>query len=94
LRAKQTADGRNLSKRLGYVQGILAAHRFLMGAAFTMADAYLYTVLRWSGRAGLDLAQWPAVERYFDEIGARRSVVAALQAEILISSIEERMALR
>jgi glutathione S-transferase len=29
-----------------------------MGDKFTVADAYLFTVLRWSPRVGIDLGKW------------------------------------
>ncbi len=33
--------------------------RFLTGAAFTVADAYCYTILMWSKLHDIDLAPWP-----------------------------------
>jgi len=77
---KEIARG-NLTRRLGYVESVLKSRRFLMGEAFTVADAYLYTVLRWSGKASLDLNQWPASKRYMDEIAHRPHVREALRAE-------------
>jgi glutathione S-transferase len=29
-----------------------------MGDTFTVADAYMFTVLRWSPRVGIDLSKW------------------------------------
>ena len=70
-----------LAKRLDWVNEALGARNFLLGESFTVADAYLFTVLRWSGRVGIDLARWPNLERYYAAIGARAPVVAALRAE-------------
>ena len=74
----------HLSKRLSYVQGVLELHSFLMGEPFTVADAYLYTVLRWSDKAALDLGQWSAIQRYCQVIAQRPRVTQALKAEGLI----------
>ena len=46
-----------------------------------MADAYLFTVLTRSPFRGIDLERWPALEAYFDRIGARPAVREALAAE-------------
>lgn len=70
-----------LTKRLGYVQGVLESRQFLMGDQYTVADAYLFTVLRWAKLADLNLDQWPAIKSYSERIRQRRNVVAALQAE-------------
>ena len=56
LEQRLLAESReNLGKRLEWVDKQLAGKQYLMGDAFTVADAYLFTVLRWSGRVKLDL---------------------------------------
>ena len=44
-----------LRGRLKWVEGELAGKDYLMGAQFTVADAYLFTVTNWSVHVGLDL---------------------------------------
>jgi glutathione S-transferase len=48
---------------------------------FTVADAYLVTVLSWSQYAGIDLDEWPRVKTYFQALSKRPSVVKALGEE-------------
>jgi glutathione S-transferase len=50
------------------------------------ADAYLFTVLRWSPRVGVDLSKWPNITAYLDRGAARCGSdeggrVAAITAE-------------
>lgn len=70
-----------LEKRLDYTAHALAAHPYLIGDRFSVADAYLYTVLRWAGFFDMDLARWPAIAAYMTRIDMRPSVQAALAAE-------------
>ena len=70
-----------LTKRLGYVQEILGSRQFLLGDQFTVADGYLFTVLRWAKLADLNLEQWSAIKSYWEQIRQRPHVAAALQAE-------------
>jgi glutathione S-transferase len=70
-----------LAKRLGYMEQVLAETGHAFGAGFTVADAYLFTVLGWSEYLRVDLAPFPAIRRFRDVIGARRSVIEALRAE-------------
>jgi glutathione S-transferase len=70
-----------IKRRYGWLQEVLSARQFLMGSQFTVADAYLYTILRWASLAGLDLAEWPALKSYADRVGARPRVQEALRAE-------------
>ena len=74
----------NLGKRLDWLDGQLAGKQYLMGDKFTVADAYLFTVLRWSPRIQLDLAKWPNVKAYMDRVAARPKVQEAMKAEGLI----------
>jgi len=55
-----------------------------MGDTFTVADAYLFTVLRWSPRIEIDLAKWPNVKAYVDRVAARPRVQEAMKAEGLV----------
>ncbi len=71
----------NLTTRLGYLQRIWGGRTFLMGEQFTVADAYLYTVLSWESYVKLDLGQWPALPSFVARVGARPAVVAARAAE-------------
>jgi glutathione S-transferase len=71
----------SLSKKFSWLAAHLQGNPFLLGERFTVADAYLFTVLTWSGARGVDLAQWPALKSYFDKIAARPAVKDALQAE-------------
>ena len=55
-----------------------------MGDTFTVADAYLFTVLRWSGRIKLDLSPYTNVTAFMGRVEARPKVQEALKAEGLI----------
>jgi glutathione S-transferase len=70
-----------IARRYEWLQGVLSQREFLMGSQFTVADAYLYTVLRWAQLAGLDLAKWPALMDYAERIAARPHVQEALAME-------------
>jgi glutathione S-transferase len=73
----------NLVNRLGYVERTLGAKSFLTGQ-FTVADAYLFTVLSWAQHVNIDLGQWPQLKRYHQGIGARPHVIEALKSEGLL----------
>lgn len=51
-------------------QEIPAGTKFYVGDNFTVADAYLYIVLSWSGYLGIDLSKFPSLQAYFDGIKA------------------------
>ena len=76
------ADG--LGKRFDWLDKQVAGKQYLMGDKFTVADAHLFTVLRWSPRIEIDLAKWPNVKAYVDRVGARPKVQEALKAEGLV----------
>jgi glutathione S-transferase len=76
----------NLAKRFDWVNAQLAGRQYLMGDKFTIADAYLFTVLRWAPRIEIDLAKWPNLKAYVDRVAARPKVQEALKAEGLIAA--------
>ena len=57
---------------------------YVLGEGFTIADAYLYPILRLGRHAGLDFSPWPALVRYMESVAKRPAVHAAMQAEGLI----------
>jgi glutathione S-transferase len=71
----------NLGKRFAWLDKELAGKTFLMGDKFSVADAYLFTVLRWSPRVNIDLSKWPNITAYMDRVAARPKVQEALKAE-------------
>jgi glutathione S-transferase len=70
-----------LRRRLDFVAQTLDEQAFLLGEAFSVADAYLFTVLRWMEQFSIDLKYWPSITRYMSLISQRRSVQTALAAE-------------
>jgi glutathione S-transferase len=76
----------NLAKRFDWLNAQLAGKQYLMGDKFTIADAYLFTVLRWMGRIEMDISKWPNLKAYFDRVQARPKVQEALKAEGLIAA--------
>lgn len=74
-----------LGTRLDYVATQLEKRPFLMGTTFSVADAYLFTILNWAKIVKLDLARWPALSAFQDRVGSRPAVRAAMEAEGLLS---------
>ena len=71
----------NIERRLAYVNEQLEGRQHLLGDDFTVADAYLFTVLGWSRVIKLDLAPWAHVAAYQARVAARPAVQRALKAE-------------
>ena len=64
-----------------YTDGELAGHDYLMGKQFTVADGYLYTMLRWADVHKMDLSGLNNLMAYKDRVGARPKVQEALVKE-------------
>ena len=71
----------NIATRLDFVTKALGDKPFLMGDTFTVADAYLFTVLRWTAFVEVDLSKWQTLKDYVARVGERPGVKAALEAE-------------
>ncbi|QBK05904.1 glutathione transferase GstA [Hylemonella gracilis] len=71
----------NLERRLGWVNQQLAGKDYLMGADFTVADAYLFTVASWARPVKLDISAFTNLTAYMARVAARPGVHAALKAE-------------
>jgi glutathione S-transferase len=73
-----------LDRRFAWTQEKIASRPFVMGEAFTIADAYLVTLVNWMRPAGLDPTRWPGLKDYRARISQRPTVRAALEAEGLL----------
>jgi len=73
-----------LATRFQHLDKHLADNDYLMGKAFSVADAYLFTVSNWATHTGVDLSGFANVLAYRKRVGARAAVQAAMQAEGLI----------
>lgn len=74
----------NLAARFTQLAVDLGDKPFVMGEQFTIADAYLFTVLSWAGYVGVDMNPWPSLQRYSARVASRPAVLAALKAEGLV----------
>lgn len=74
----------NIERRLGYINEQLEGRQHLLGEGFTVADAYLFTVLGWAPIIKLDLSNWTHVTAYQARVAARPAVQRALKAEGLV----------
>lgn len=81
----KTAVKAQLAQRIGHVSQRLEGKTYIMGDDFTVADAYLFTVLGWGKYVGIELSPWPTLTAYLGRVAARPAVQAALKAEGLMS---------
>ena len=73
-----------LATRFQHLDKHLADKDYLLGGAFSVADAYLFTVSNWAAHTGVDLSAFPNVLAYRKRVAARPAVAAAMKAEGLI----------
>ena len=75
-----------VAERFEYIEGILVDRGLLTGETFTIADAYLFVMLRWCERFDIDRQVWPNLDGYYLRVLDRPSVQAALAAEGLLET--------
>jgi glutathione S-transferase len=69
-----------------YADEKLAGRDYLMGNQFTVADGYLYTMLRWADGHKMDLSGFKNLMAFKDRVGARPKVQEALTKEGLMKA--------
>jgi glutathione S-transferase len=77
---KQTAKD-NIARRIALIEDRLGDKPFLLGEAFSVADAYLYVILSWRQKLGVDISGFPKVTALYERIRTRPAVQAARKAE-------------
>ena len=73
-----------LAQRFDVLSKKLEGKPYLMGTTFTVADAYLFTILGWGKYHNIDYGKWPVLQAYQARIAERPAVQAALKAEGLL----------
>lgn len=76
-----------LARRLGYLEQERAANGQVAGDSFSIADAYLFTVLGWSEQLKVDLGAYPAIRRFRLAVATRPAVIEALRAEAEVPAV-------
>ena len=71
----------NIERRLAWVNEQLAGKDYLMGPDFSVADAYLFTVVNWTRVVKIDISAHANVTAFMARVAARPGVQAALKAE-------------
>jgi glutathione S-transferase len=69
-----------------YVDSKLAGQDYLMGKQFTVADGYLFVMLKWAERTGLDVSALTNLTAFKDRVAARPKVQEALTREGLMKA--------
>jgi glutathione S-transferase len=78
--------------KIGLRMGILQAHlrdREYVLDSFSVADAYLTTILNWATASKVELQQWPEVHAYYQRMLKRPSVARAAGEELALYQQEQ-----
>ncbi|MDQ3074251.1 MAG: glutathione transferase GstA [Pseudomonadota bacterium] len=78
--AKQAARD-TVSKKLDYIEGQLDGRDYLTGDHLSVADPYLFAMLGWTGKLGIDLARWPNLVALRQRMEQRDTVRTVIKAE-------------
>ena len=75
-----------LMGKFKYLDGRLAGRDYLLGKQFTVADGYLYVMLRWADGHKMDLSGFPHLMAFKERVAARPKVQEALAKEGLLKA--------
>lgn len=79
--ALKEAARKRLAGKFELVEKTLASQPYLTGDHFTVADAYLFNMLRWTTFTAISLDKWPGIKAFVTRVEARPAVQEALAAE-------------
>jgi len=66
----------------GLIEHSMLAGPWVMGAAFTICDPYLFTLAQWLAGDGVDIARFPQVAEHSRRMSERPAVIKAIGAEL------------
>ena len=69
-----------LTKKFEYLEKfVIKGKCFLVGNKFSIADVYLFMLLHWDLKAGIDLSPFPELLAFRERVGGLNEVVSAQQ---------------
>ncbi|SET09223.1 glutathione transferase GstA [Thorsellia anophelis] len=71
----------NLMQKLAMLDKHFASNEYLLGANYSCADGYLFTVINWTFFLQMDISHLENVKKYMKRVGNRPAVLSALAAE-------------
>ena len=75
-----------LSRTIGQFEAMLSDNqKYLVGAKFSIADAYAFVILNWTNFIGVSLDRWAKTKAFVERIGSRPATQKALRAEGLVA---------
>jgi glutathione S-transferase len=75
----------SVAPKLDHFESIFSdGRKYLLGDKFSVADAYLFVVTRWTKPTGIDLDKWPNLATFMERVAAREHVKEAMRVEGLI----------
>jgi glutathione S-transferase len=70
-----------IAKRFDLFDKHLANQKFMMEDAFGAADAYLFTILSWCPKAGVDLSSWKNLVSFVERLQSRPAIQKTMKEE-------------
>ena len=70
--------------KLKWVDAQLEGRQYLMGDAFSLPDAYLFTVTSWTQHVGIDISSYKHLGAFMARMAARPAVQSAMKDEGLL----------
>jgi glutathione S-transferase len=70
-----------LKARFTHIDQHLAANTYLLGDAYSIADAHLYVVSNWASWTKFDLSPYRSILSFRESVSSRKAVIAALTTE-------------
>ncbi|MHA7846966.1 glutathione transferase GstA [Serratia sp. D1N4] len=70
-----------LESQFSYLDSVLEKQHYLLGQRFSVADAYLFTILGWAFHMQFDVKKYAHLSAYYERVAARPAVEATLRAE-------------
>jgi glutathione S-transferase len=72
----------NVEPKLDHFESTLSdGRKYLLGDKFSVADAYLFVVARWTKPTGIGLEKWPNLAAFMQRVGERDKVKEAMRVE-------------
>ena len=72
-----------LKKKFTYINECLKHHQYIQGDEFTLADAYLYVMIRWAIAYKINLNDLSHLPQYLTRLNLKESIRKSLEEEQL-----------